>query len=320
MPHSSLLCLCVRQTNRFTCSFRSAYSSHVRTLLRWRGWCKMLMCSTVRFNVGKKGWLSCMEQAKSFNKRQPAPSKHTQRLVVKLIDGMRMVEFSEDNILHVFTQFFFLSIPLSLSHLWLSSSFNRHCLISHYDDVSSSTSKKLTRHIRQRTTKYPVFCTTEFKEERRILLEVIGPELQSIYDDRQIEVTHFHILNLHNFIFHRRLLYVVGDFFLCIRVACLLRRSFHDGHNIYILVVAVCYDARWGRIFFYYYIPGWIMSRGTFNPEFNSKFFTRHKMILSPFLLLLRIILHLYAIISPSPTLSIQRMMFTTNAECVHKK
>lgn len=31
----------------------------------------------------------------------------------------------------------------------------------------------------------------EFKVERRILLEVIGPELQSIYDDRQIEVTDF---------------------------------------------------------------------------------------------------------------------------------
>lgn len=30
-----------------------------------------------------------------------------------------------------------------------------------------------------------------FKEERRNLLEVIGPELQSIYDDRQIEVTDF---------------------------------------------------------------------------------------------------------------------------------
>lgn len=29
----------------------------------------------------------------------------------------------------------------------------------------------------------------EFKEERRILLEVIGPELQSLYDDRQIEVS-----------------------------------------------------------------------------------------------------------------------------------
>lgn len=28
----------------------------------------------------------------------------------------------------------------------------------------------------------------EFKEERKVLLEVIGPELQSIYDDRQIEV------------------------------------------------------------------------------------------------------------------------------------
>lgn len=31
----------------------------------------------------------------------------------------------------------------------------------------------------------------EFKVERRILLEIIGPELQSIYDDRQIEVTDF---------------------------------------------------------------------------------------------------------------------------------
>lgn len=29
----------------------------------------------------------------------------------------------------------------------------------------------------------------EFKEERKVLLEVIGPELQSIYDDRQIEVS-----------------------------------------------------------------------------------------------------------------------------------
>lgn len=29
----------------------------------------------------------------------------------------------------------------------------------------------------------------EFKEERRILLEVIGPELQALYDDRQIEVS-----------------------------------------------------------------------------------------------------------------------------------
>lgn len=28
----------------------------------------------------------------------------------------------------------------------------------------------------------------EFKEERKVLLEVIGPELQSVYDDRQIEV------------------------------------------------------------------------------------------------------------------------------------
>lgn len=30
---------------------------------------------------------------------------------------------------------------------------------------------------------------TDFQEERRTLLEVIGPELQSIYDDRQIEVS-----------------------------------------------------------------------------------------------------------------------------------
>lgn len=34
----------------------------------------------------------------------------------------------------------------------------------------------------------------EFKEERRILLEVIGPELQSLYDDRQIEVRIFYEL------------------------------------------------------------------------------------------------------------------------------
>ena len=34
-----------------------------------------------------------------------------------------------------------------------------------------------------------LLSTTEFKEERRILLEVIGPELQSLYDDRQIEVS-----------------------------------------------------------------------------------------------------------------------------------
>lgn len=32
----------------------------------------------------------------------------------------------------------------------------------------------------------------EFKEERRLLLEVIGPELQSFYDDRQIEVIGTH--------------------------------------------------------------------------------------------------------------------------------
>lgn len=32
------------------------------------------------------------------------------------------------------------------------------------------------------------FRHLEFREERKVLLEVIGPELQSIYDDRQIEV------------------------------------------------------------------------------------------------------------------------------------
>lgn len=42
----------------------------------------------------------------------------------------------------------------------------------------------------------------EFKVERRILLEIIGPELQSIYDDRQIEVTDFiFIENLYIIIF-----------------------------------------------------------------------------------------------------------------------
>lgn len=35
---------------------------------------------------------------------------------------------------------------------------------------------------------HPTCCRVEFKEERKVLLEVIGPELQSIYDDRQIEV------------------------------------------------------------------------------------------------------------------------------------
>lgn len=29
---------------------------------------------------------------------------------------------------------------------------------------------------------------SEFREERRMLLEVVGPELQSLYDDRQIEI------------------------------------------------------------------------------------------------------------------------------------
>lgn len=31
------------------------------------------------------------------------------------------------------------------------------------------------------------FCT-DFREERRMLLEVIGPEIQILYDDRQIEI------------------------------------------------------------------------------------------------------------------------------------
>lgn len=38
---------------------------------------------------------------------------------------------------------------------------------------------------------YPSSCKlpSDFKEERKVLLEVVGPELQSIYDDRQIEVS-----------------------------------------------------------------------------------------------------------------------------------
>lgn len=32
------------------------------------------------------------------------------------------------------------------------------------------------------------FFQKEFKEERKILLEIIGPELQTVFDDRQIEV------------------------------------------------------------------------------------------------------------------------------------
>lgn len=31
-------------------------------------------------------------------------------------------------------------------------------------------------------------CFTEFREERRQILEMVGPELQSTYDDRYIEV------------------------------------------------------------------------------------------------------------------------------------
>lgn len=41
---------------------------------------------------------------------------------------------------------------------------------------------------------YFVVLFIEFREERRILLEVIGPELQSIYDDRQIEVNFFRFI------------------------------------------------------------------------------------------------------------------------------
>lgn len=33
-----------------------------------------------------------------------------------------------------------------------------------------------------------IFHKIEFKEERKILLEIIGPELQTVFDDRQIEV------------------------------------------------------------------------------------------------------------------------------------
>lgn len=41
------------------------------------------------------------------------------------------------------------------------------------------------------------FDTSEFKEERKVLLEVVGPELQSIYDDRQIEVVWVVLLDCH---------------------------------------------------------------------------------------------------------------------------
>lgn len=33
----------------------------------------------------------------------------------------------------------------------------------------------------------------DFREERKVLLELIGPELQSMYDDRQIEVNNINI-------------------------------------------------------------------------------------------------------------------------------
>lgn len=51
-----------------------------------------------------------------------------------------------------------------------------------------------------------VISFIEFKEERKVLLEVIGPELQAIYDDRQIEVKgeNFHFFSkLINFILDR---------------------------------------------------------------------------------------------------------------------
>lgn len=34
----------------------------------------------------------------------------------------------------------------------------------------------------------------EFNQERRMLLELVGPELQSLYDDRQIEVSSGYLL------------------------------------------------------------------------------------------------------------------------------
>lgn len=33
---------------------------------------------------------------------------------------------------------------------------------------------------------------TDFREERRQILEMVGPELQSTYDDRHIEVANFY--------------------------------------------------------------------------------------------------------------------------------
>jgi len=35
---------------------------------------------------------------------------------------------------------------------------------------------------------YVASLKQEFNQERRMLLELVGPELQSLYDDRQIEV------------------------------------------------------------------------------------------------------------------------------------
>lgn len=56
-----------------------------------------------------------------------------------------------------------------------------------YDSINISTTHFSISHYQCNKKKY----NTEFKEERKVLLEVIGPELQSIYDDRQIEVGSF---------------------------------------------------------------------------------------------------------------------------------
>lgn len=84
-------------------------------------------------------------------------------------------------------------------NIWtaLSSVFEVICGVGQYVcvlvcmNVKSTLSELSVNGNRVKWRRHVRFLFAEFREERRILLEVIGPELQSIYDDRQIEVSLF---------------------------------------------------------------------------------------------------------------------------------
>lgn len=56
---------------------------------------------------------------------------------------------------------------------------------------------------------YVASLKQEFNQERRMLLELVGPELQSLYDDRQIEVGA-------NYIIIGLMYYLIISFMKCI--------------------------------------------------------------------------------------------------------